>query len=184
MFAKSSTPASFDVDDFDTPENTSPSLKRCCRKGVEHFETPEKGRGSDRLAGLKTTIIWILRKVREPATSKQRPEKVLAASRNGAPANRVGYAGDRDPSVSLLFPAATPRRRPAQYSSCRNADIRTEIDGMIAEVRVTEGAIVHKGDVIALLSTRENLSELDRKRTASFTVACQVKTPGSGPHAR
>src|SRR6267142_1527659 len=143
MFAKSSTPASLDVDDFDTPENTSPIDQAVLPESVEHFETPEKSRSSDRRKNgdhLDTP-----EKAREPATSTA-PRKSASRLRKRW-LRRIVWATLGIATLASLF-YFRPQLRvggPLNILPVRNADIRTEIDGMISEVRVTEGAIVHKG---------------------------------------
>lgn len=63
----------------------------------------------------------------------------------------------------------------------RNADLRTEIDGMIAEVLVTEGSVVHKGDLIAVMSTRENRSELDKTQALIREANAKLQLQQAGP---
>ncbi len=183
MFAKSSTPASLDVDDFDTPENTSPIDQAVVLpESVEHFETPEKGRSSDRLAGIKNgDHLDTPEKGREPATSTA-PRKSASRLRKRW-LRRIVWATLGIATLASLF-YFRPQLRvggPLNILPVRNADIRTEIDGMISEVRVTEGAIVHKGDVIALLSTRENLSELEKTHGLIQQSHAKLRLQVAGP---
>ena len=181
MFAKSSTPASLDVDDFDTPENTSPIDQAVLPESVEHFETPEKGGGSDRLAGLKNgDHLDTPERARKAATS---PAPGKSPRRQKHWIRRIVWATLGVATVASLF-YFQPQLRvsgPLNILPVRNADIRTEIDGMIAEVRVAEGAIVHKGDVIALLSTRENLSELEKTQGLIQQSNAKLRLQVAGP---
>ena len=182
MFAKSSTPASLDVDDFDTPENTSPIHQAMLPESVEHFETPEKGGSSDRLAGLKNgDHLDTPERARKAATSPA-PGK-SARRRQKHWIRRIVWATLGVATVASLF-YFQPQLRvsgPLNILPVRNADIRTEIDGMIAEVRVAEGAIVHKGDVIALLSTRENRSELEKTQGLIEQSNAKLRLQVAGP---
>jgi len=181
MFAKSSTPASLDVDDFDTPENTSPIDQAVLPESAEHFETPEKGGGSDRLAGLKNgDHLDTPERARKAATS---PAPGKSARRQKHWIRRIVWATLGVATVASLF-YFQPQLRvsgPLNILPVRNADIRTEIDGMIAEVRVAEGAIVHKGDVIALLSTRENRSELEKTQGLIEQSNAKLRLQVAGP---
>jgi len=93
-------------------------------KVVERFETPrQKAAVPTALQHSRTAIIWISRKKGSQAATSPAPEK--SASRRQKTGDRESFVGHpgRSPngfSVSLVFPAppATPRQRPAHYSSC------------------------------------------------------------------
>jgi multidrug resistance efflux pump len=72
---------------------------------------------------------------------------------------------------------------PLNILPVRNADVRTEIDGLVDEVRVTEGALVHKGDLIARLSTRENQSALEQTEGQIEQLKAQLRLQVAGPTA-
>ena len=52
-------------------------------------------------------------------------------------------------------------------SQTRNADVRTEVEGLVAEVSVREGMKVQQGDLVARLSDRDVTAEL-RKTEAEL----------------
>jgi multidrug resistance efflux pump len=70
---------------------------------------------------------------------------------------------------------------PLNILPVRNADVRTEIDGMIEQVRVSEGAIVRKGDLVARLSVRENRSELEKTQGQIQQSSAKLRLQVAGP---
>jgi multidrug resistance efflux pump len=70
---------------------------------------------------------------------------------------------------------------PLNVLPVRNADIRTEIDGIVAQILVTEGAVIRKGDLIAVLSTRENRSELEKTQGQIQQSSAKLRLQMSGP---
>jgi multidrug resistance efflux pump len=72
---------------------------------------------------------------------------------------------------------------PLNILPVQNADIRTQIDGVIEQVMVTEGAVVHKGDLVAVLSTRENRSELEKTQGQIEQSNAKLRLEVAGPTA-
>ncbi|HVH70936.1 MAG TPA: efflux RND transporter periplasmic adaptor subunit, partial [Candidatus Dormibacteraeota bacterium] len=70
---------------------------------------------------------------------------------------------------------------PLNILPVRNADIRTEIDGLVGEICVAEGAIIRKGDLVARLSIRENSSELEKIRGQIQQSAAKLRLQVTGP---
>jgi multidrug resistance efflux pump len=70
---------------------------------------------------------------------------------------------------------------PLNILPVRNADVRTEIDGLVDEVRVTEGMVVRKGDLVARLSTRENKSALEQAEGQIQQLQAQLRFQIAGP---
>jgi multidrug resistance efflux pump len=54
-----------------------------------------------------------------------------------------------------------------------NADVRAEVEGIVEEVDVDEGNVVHAGDLIARLSDRDNFAEL--RKTEADIAASRAK---------
>lgn len=72
---------------------------------------------------------------------------------------------------------------PLNILPVRNADVRTEIDGLVDEIAVTEGSIVHKGDLVARLSVRENKAALDQAEGQIQQLKAQLRLQVAGPTA-
>ena len=62
-----------------------------------------------------------------------------------------------------------------------NADVRTEIDGLVDEIRVREGSIVHQGDLVARLSVRENKATLEQMEGQIQQLNAQLRLQVAGP---
>lgn len=180
MFAKSSsTSPSFD-DDFDVPDDASDQT--ALAESVEHVETRAKAGGSEKLAAPKN------------GHSLDKPQKADHSARTAATRKRTSrrrkywvrrtvWLGVLAAGVASLFHFQTELRvgGPLNILPVRNADVRTEIDGMIAEVLVSEGAVIHKGDLIAVLSTRENHSELEKTQGLLQQLNAKLKLQVAGP---
>src|SRR5205085_4350105 len=91
-------------------------------------------------------------------TESEKPKK----KRKRRPIRRLVWAALAAGASAALFIGHIELRTggPLSIRPLRNADIRTEIDGRIEEIRVSEGSVVHRGDLVARLSTREILGEL------------------------
>jgi HlyD family secretion protein len=63
----------------------------------------------------------------------------------------------------------------------QNADVRTEIDGIIDAVTVTEGDRVRAGDVIARLSDRETRAQLEQATAQMQQARAQLRLLQAGP---
>ncbi|HVH71763.1 MAG TPA: biotin/lipoyl-binding protein, partial [Candidatus Dormibacteraeota bacterium] len=72
---------------------------------------------------------------------------------------------------------------PLNILPVRNADVRTEIDGLVDEIRVTEGEVVHRGDLVARLSVRENKSALEQAEGQIQQLNAQLRLQVAGPTA-
>jgi multidrug resistance efflux pump len=70
---------------------------------------------------------------------------------------------------------------PLNILPVRNADVRTEIDGLVDEVLVKEGAIVHGGDLVARLSVRENKATLEQTDGQIQQLKAQLRLQVAGP---
>jgi putative peptide zinc metalloprotease protein len=65
----------------------------------------------------------------------------------------------------------------------RNADVRSEIEGLIEEVRVDEGDFVNKGDVVARLSSRDYTAELRKVKADIDEKQARLRLLKAGPRA-
>ena len=72
---------------------------------------------------------------------------------------------------------------PLNILPVRNADVRTEIDGLVDEIAVAEGSIMHKGDLVARLSIRENKAALDQAGGQIDQLKAQLRLQVAGPTA-
>ena len=72
---------------------------------------------------------------------------------------------------------------PLDILPVRNADVRTEIDGLIDQIFVKEGSIVHKGDLVARLSVRENKAALGQAEGQIEQLEAQLRLQVAGPTA-
>ena len=70
---------------------------------------------------------------------------------------------------------------PLDILPVRNADVRTEIDGLVDHVAVREGSIIHKGDLVARLSVRENKAALDQAEGQIQQLRAQLRLQVAGP---
>jgi len=55
----------------------------------------------------------------------------------------------------------------------RNADVRAGVDGLVSEIRMDEGSMVHQGDLIAQLSDMDNVTQL--RQTEADIQEAQAK---------
>jgi putative peptide zinc metalloprotease protein len=182
MFAKSSTTsASFDGDDFDVLDGASQPNQAALPEAV----TPEEGRSSEQLAASKNNGTHL--DIREKASKPERSaaHKKHSSRRLKRWRRRIVWAALVTATVASLFHFQRELRvgGPLNILPVRNADIRTEIDGMIAEVLVREGAVVHRGDLIAVLSTRENRSELEKIQGLIQQSDAKLRLQKAGPTA-
>ena len=70
---------------------------------------------------------------------------------------------------------------PLNILPVRNADVRTEIDGLVDQIAVSEGSIVHKGNLVARLSTRENQAALEQIEGQIEQLQAQLRLQVAGP---
>jgi multidrug resistance efflux pump len=70
---------------------------------------------------------------------------------------------------------------PLNILPVRNADIRTEIDGLVEKIFVTEGASVRKGELVGRLSIRENRSELEKTHGQIQQSSAKLRLQVAGP---
>ena len=70
---------------------------------------------------------------------------------------------------------------PFRILPLHNADVRTEVEGIVEEIKVDEGDAVKKGDVIALLSNRDNLAELRQTEARIAQSKAKLKMLEAGP---
>ena len=184
MFAKSSTTSgAVDDDDLDIPGEASPTPQSALPESIEHLETPEKGGNPGALAPAKN------------GNRLDRPEKHLKRAASATPRKnyrhvkrwlrRIVWFSLLATAIAASFHFQSELRvgGPLNILPVRNADVRTEIDGMIAQILVTEGAVVHKGDLIALMSTRENHSELEKTQGLIQQSAAKLRLQVAGPTA-
>jgi putative peptide zinc metalloprotease protein len=185
MFAKSSTTsASFDDEDFDVPDGASHTDQVALPEAVEHIVPPEEAGSSDLLAVPKNgDHLDTPKEAGKPARSAARKEHVSRRLKRWG--RRIVWATLAAATVASLFHFQRELRigGPLNILPVRNADVRTEIDGRIAEILVTEGAIVHKGDLIAVLSTRENRSELEKTQGLIQQSDAKLRLQIAGPTA-
>ena len=87
--------------------------------------------------------------------------------------------------ITLLFVVRMELRISGPITALpqHNADIRTEVDGMIEEILVDEGELVEEGDVIALLHDRELEAELylTKARIAENQARLDILEAGTRP---
>ena len=69
---------------------------------------------------------------------------------------------------------------PLNILPVHNADVRTEIDGLVDQIAVSEGSIVHKGDLVARLSTRENQAALEQIEGQIEQLKAQLRLQVAG----
>ena len=185
MFAKSSTTsASFDDEDFDVPDGANNTDQAELPEVVEPFVTHKEAGSSDKLAAPKNgDHLDTPENAGKPARSAAR--KKHKSNRLKSLGRRIAWASLIAATVASLFYFQRQLRigGPLNILPVHNADIRTEIDGMIAEILVTEGAIVHKGDLIAVLSTRENRSELEKTQGLIQQSDAKLRLQIAGPTA-
>ena len=65
-------------------------------------------------------------------------------------------------------------------SPAENSDVRTEVEGIIKEIRVEEGDVVVKGDVIARLSERDYLAKLQETKAEIEEKRAKLKLLKAG----
>lgn len=70
---------------------------------------------------------------------------------------------------------------PISVLPLHNADVRTEIDGIIARVFVDEGDLVQPGDPIARLADRSHLAELEKTRAEIRQTQARLELLVAGP---
>lgn len=70
---------------------------------------------------------------------------------------------------------------PLDILPVRNADVRTEIDGLVDKVFVAEGSIVRKGDLVARLSVNENKAALGQAEGQIDQLEAQLRLQVAGP---
>src|SRR5439155_9594232 len=62
-----------------------------------------------------------------------------------------------------------------------NSDVHAEVEGIIEDIRVDEGAVVHKGDLIARLSDRDYRAELRKVAADIDEKQAKLKMLKAGP---
>lgn len=72
---------------------------------------------------------------------------------------------------------------PLNILPVRNADVRTEIDGLVDQIAVVEGSIVHKGALVARLSIRENKAALEQIEGQTDQLEAQLRLQVAGATA-
>jgi putative peptide zinc metalloprotease protein len=155
---------------------------------TEKIEAPTNGHQSDKQKKVaEQNKITEPKKAAEPKKSGEKTTTSTAPKKSSRHWRRwrrraiwVGVAGATTAALFYLRPELRIGG-PLNILPVRNADVRTEIDGMIESVHVTEGTILHKGDLIAVLSTRENRSELEKTQGQIQQANAKLKLEVAGP---
>jgi multidrug resistance efflux pump len=183
MFAKSSGASpSLDDEDFDITDDASRTDEAALSEEVRHLESPERtsspsklavSKGGDNFDTPETTANTPASAVPKKNTSRRRKRWV----------RRFVWACVTATTVAALFHFEPELRiaGPLNILPVRNADVRTEIDGIIGQILVTEGAVIRKGDLIAVLSTRENRSELEKTQGQIQQSSAKLRLQIAGP---
>lgn len=116
------------------------------------------------------------------ATHHVKPEK-RKSRRRGRYLRRIAWLTVAASGVVAMFYLHWEAQAsgPLNILPVRNADVRTEIDGLVDQVLVTEGAVVRKGDLVARLSTRENTAALDQAEGQIQQLKAQLRLQTAGP---
>ena len=85
--------------------------------------------------------------------------------------------------VILLFVGRMELRvaGPINVLPLHNADVRTEIEGIIEQICVDEGKQVNKGDLVARLSDREHRAELQKVEAEIQQIQAKLEMLQAGP---
>ena len=85
--------------------------------------------------------------------------------------------------VTVLFLGRTELRvaGPVNVLPIHNADVRTEIEGIIEQIYVDEGKRVVKGDLVARLSDRDQKAELQKVEAEIQQVQAKLEMLKAGP---
>ncbi|MBI2430277.1 MAG: efflux RND transporter periplasmic adaptor subunit [Ignavibacteriales bacterium] len=85
--------------------------------------------------------------------------------------------------VILLFfvPVELGISGPFTILPIHNADVRSQIDGIVEEIYVTEGDLVKEGDIIARFSVRENMNELLKTEEQIRQASAKLRMMEAGP---
>jgi multidrug resistance efflux pump len=85
-------------------------------------------------------------------------------------------------SVGALFlPMELRITGPFSILPIHNADVRTEIAGIIHDIHVTEGDHVRRGDVLARISVREHIAELRKTEAEMQQARAKLRMQEVGP---
>jgi multidrug resistance efflux pump len=182
MFAKSSGASpSLDDEDFDITDDASRTHEATLSEEAGQLVSPERTSSPGKLAVSKSGDNFdTLDSVSN--TTSTAPKK--NARRHGKRwVRRSVWAGTTAAALvaSYYFEPELRIAGPLNILPVRNADVRTEIDGIIGQIRVTEGAVIRKGDLIAVLSTRENRSELEKTQGQIQQSSAKLRLQIAGP---
>lgn len=86
-------------------------------------------------------------------------------------------------AAAILFLGRYELKIPGQFNTLpiHNADVRAEIEGVIAEVVVDEGDLVQAGDLVARLSDRDLLAELQKTEADVRQSRAKLQLLEAGP---
>jgi putative peptide zinc metalloprotease protein len=185
MFAKSSGASpSLDDEDFDITDDASRTHEATLAEEAGHLQSPERTSSPGNLAVSKGGDSLDTLDSASNTAASTAPQKNARRHRKRW-VRRSVWAGMTAAALvaSYYFEPELRIAGPLNILPVRNADVRSEIDGMIAEILVTEGSIVHKGDLIAVLSTRENRSELEKTQGLIQQSDAKLRLQMAGPTA-
>jgi RND family efflux transporter MFP subunit len=144
------------------PANDAPDLSRLRIERAPASGGGKSGGGSR--TGLVILVVVLLLAVAWLAWPK------LSALRDQRPVVRVGHVSKTGGAQALSGTAAN-----GYIIARRKAELSTDIQGRLVELRVEEGARVKSGDLVARLDTRELEATLERSRADLGTAKSSLE---------
>lgn len=193
-------PAAANYDAEDTPQNGDniPAVTAATAAAQNNFDS-EKPQDEiahsdlpavyDHMQPLRGASSWDIaifdgqEKIGRPDPSSLRNKTRASHRKRNRWLRRAVWACAAAAMVAALFHFQLPLSiaGPLNILPVHNADIRAQIDGVIEQVLVSEGTVIHKGDLVAVLSTRENRSELEKTQGQIEQSDAKLRLQVAGP---